>query len=525
MPSSNSAVKTYTQPSCTLQIVTYDSPSPSRRGRSIDKQLQFELSFDDPQLLNEKQVSIQGDRQQLTALQEVVNTHIQGLLASSPEQFNISLAAQTTQLPQVLGPSASQMSDSVTSDASRVAFGDDITAASEQKISLQSGSGIAHNLFLGSLATNETGRVIHLSLLQLFDLATVLDEYATDALTTPTSIHSRRAVSNPSNTWAGIAAMLLVSVGLTTAVVQLLNRSEEQQQTANRTSPNSSTNDPSLALKPSPTPQLSTPETLPSLPPVAANNPTPTTNPSPGIIPSPSTTLPGSPLPVPQITPGIPSPPPAITKTTPISPLPGIASAPPISSNPLPKQTEGTITIGGQTASKSNSDPLASITPTANIPSPLPQPSPKSKNTDESSPAGLPTQLTSQQRLEAALQRRSPGTSNPNNAPQTTALATTPQLTEIKNYFQKRWEPPTGLTQTLEYSIILDVDGTIQRIEPLGQAARIYVDRSGLPLIGENFVSPNPNGETPRIRVVLSPNGRVQTFLEQEQNRAARNNS
>jgi hypothetical protein len=70
------------------------------------------------------------------------------------------------------------------------------------------------------------------------------------------------------------------------------------------------------------------------------------------------------------------------------------------------------------------------------------------------------------------------------------------------------------LTKTLEYSIVLDVDGTIKLIEPLGQAARTYVDRSSMPLIGERFVSPINNGQTPRIRVVLAPDGKVQTFLE-----------
>lgn len=70
------------------------------------------------------------------------------------------------------------------------------------------------------------------------------------------------------------------------------------------------------------------------------------------------------------------------------------------------------------------------------------------------------------------------------------------------------------MTKTLEYSIVLDVDGTIKVIEPLGQAARNYVDRSGMPLIGERFVSANKNGQSPRIRVVLAPDGKVQTFLE-----------
>jgi hypothetical protein len=71
------------------------------------------------------------------------------------------------------------------------------------------------------------------------------------------------------------------------------------------------------------------------------------------------------------------------------------------------------------------------------------------------------------------------------------------------------------LKQTLEYSLLLDVDGTIQRIEPLGQAARTYIDETGMPLIGERFVSPMNNGQTPRIRLVLAPDGKVQVFREE----------
>jgi hypothetical protein len=133
-------------------------------------------------------------------------------------------------------------------------------------------------------------------------------------------------------------------------------------------------------------------------------------------------------------------------------------------------------------------------------------------------------QPTARQKIKAALSGQSnetpseltsgvPSTSSKPNESKI-ALVNTPQLAEVKDYFVKNWEPPSGLNQTLEYSIVLDVDGSIQRIEPLGKAARTYVDRSSLPLIGEPFVSANPQGATPRIRLVLSPDGKVQTFVE-----------
>jgi len=60
----------------------------------------------------------------------------------------------------------------------------------------------------------------------------------------------------------------------------------------------------------------------------------------------------------------------------------------------------------------------------------------------------------------------------------------------------------------------LSPDGSIQRIVPLGQAAGDFIDRTGMPLTGEPFVSPTQSKRIPRLRVVLSPDGSVRTFVE-----------
>ncbi len=87
-------------------------------------------------------------------------------------------------------------------------------------------------------------------------------------------------------------------------------------------------------------------------------------------------------------------------------------------------------------------------------------------------------------------------------------------MSEVRTYFQDRWQPPEGLTQTLEYTISLGPDGSIQRIVPLGQSAGDYIDRTGMPLVGEPFVTPLQGNQNPKVRVVLSPDGQVRTFLE-----------
>jgi hypothetical protein len=90
-----------------------------------------------------------------------------------------------------------------------------------------------------------------------------------------------------------------------------------------------------------------------------------------------------------------------------------------------------------------------------------------------------------------------------------------PQVAEVRNYLKERWHPPASFTETLQYSLILDTDGSIQRILPLGTGAVKYLSRAGMPIPGEPFVSGLKGGSNPIIRVVLSPDGNVETFLEE----------
>lgn len=88
------------------------------------------------------------------------------------------------------------------------------------------------------------------------------------------------------------------------------------------------------------------------------------------------------------------------------------------------------------------------------------------------------------------------------------------QLQEISSYFRNKWRSPQELRQTLEYRLILSQDGSIQRIIPIGKAAGIYLDRTNIPLRGEPFVSPFTEQDAITVRLLLSPDGEVRTFLE-----------
>lgn len=571
MPLSNSVIRRYTPPTCTLEIMATNSPLSRWMGQPVLKQLQYEIRFDDPRLPDEQRVKIHGDRSSLEALHEAVTTYVQDLLKQSPDRFNAILPALASRSSDGVVSSSSQELDLSAREeiAPKEQFAPQESAiATSEKIFLQPGAGLSHDLFLGPLANQETGPVINLSVLQLFDLATALDEFAADVVALPT-LSSPRAASAP-RAWASIAAIVLVAAGLMTAVVELLNRSDPQQRTANRSqSQKSSSDEQQIALQPSllptvsttPPGQLSAPETLPSLPPTSSIVPLPSSSippsvatlprtapPSPGasqlIVPGKSLALPTIPGAVttpsenaartskqnPKGTPSF-----AITpQTPPVNFISPVTQAPPISISPDTRQNKSKVLLPGESAVPGTSSGLTPSVPVAPLGAATPSPSsqltpanpdllaalsrtnrgtaPGSESSDTPTTQQSPDSATLRERLRAT--RNQPRSNRTTSNEATTAFDSIPQVAEARDYFKKRWEPPSGLTQSLEYSLLLDVDGTIQRIEPLGPAARNYVDRTGMPLIGESFVSRNRSGQTPRIRLVLAPDGTVQTFLE-----------
>ncbi|MBW4620667.1 MAG: DUF4335 domain-containing protein [Cyanosarcina radialis HA8281-LM2] len=91
-----------------------------------------------------------------------------------------------------------------------------------------------------------------------------------------------------------------------------------------------------------------------------------------------------------------------------------------------------------------------------------------------------------------------------------------PQVTEARNYFQERWKPPTDLPQSkLEYTLVINNNGSVERIIPLTSAAGNYIGRTGMPKPGsEQLVSPLQGEGNAKIRVVLYKDGQVETLLE-----------
>ncbi|HEY9659008.1 MAG TPA: DUF4335 domain-containing protein, partial [Allocoleopsis sp.] len=199
---STSVLRRYTPPTCTLEIAATGSALSRWTDRTVLKNLRFQLSFDDPKLPEDQQVTIRGDRTQLEALCEAVEAYVQNLLGYTSEPVSPIVSAvsdlsnpsdQNAETPQIEGtPPVVAVSEK----------------AAKTGIHLQSKGLTAHELYLGTLAS-EFGSVIRLSALQLFDLANALDSYHAEALTLPAL--GRPAWLKSPTGWASIAAVALLA--------------------------------------------------------------------------------------------------------------------------------------------------------------------------------------------------------------------------------------------------------------------------------------------------------------------------
>ncbi|NER98426.1 MAG: DUF4335 domain-containing protein [Symploca sp. SIO1B1] len=580
MPFFNSVERSYTPPTCTLKIRAKSSPLSRWMGQSVLKELGFELSFDDPRKTKDQQVTLQGNGAELEMLSEAVNGYVQNLLESSArsiplllpmtngnhDQSSLALAESSVTPSTLLADQESEETLDKFNDSSSVrSFPSNpklLTLKSPTPFSpiyLQPKGLVAHNLFLGQLATQESGPVIELTVLQLFDLATALEQYASDVVALPALSPSEQQSLPP---WVRAAAAVVFAVGVTAAGVKLLEPSNTNEQAiVPPAEENSGTTEdtkeaPLLTqVPPAPTPTLVPPSPLtasPTLlppspvtpPPPEANSPAPVvTNSQPQVGTDRTTTIiqPQSPAPgirrtapVRSQTPII-SPPP-ITSQTPI------ISPPPITSTPAPNPspvTPNTRSSAGKSprsnppVESSRPKPLATPPPLPNLPSleqktSIPEAAdsleqetsiPNVADSPVPSIPTLPSGNLAQRESEPPqaptnVQERG---SEPSQAPTNTQdklFDAIPQVKEVRDYLQPKWQPPAELEQILEYRLVLNTDGSLQRIIPLGEAATTYIDRTSIPKVGEPFVSPVEGEGNPTIRVVLKQDGQVEAFLE-----------
>lgn len=486
-------LRCYTAPTCTLEITANISALSQWTASPVLKQLRFQLSVDDLHGLAREQVTIRGDRSHLEMLQSAIETYVQGLLVSDTGVLISTVADEGVVEVASDRPLAPHGITLANLDGS----------SSTSSIYLQPKGLLSHQLHLGALATAASQPMILLSALQLADVTTVLDAYATEMITLPRLSSPVRSILPPQ--WLRMAAAVLITAGVTVTGMRLLDRSRSVPTYSTAQAPVMSpiaqaTPTPILIPISPPAASSSITSAFPTVAPAAKTAPSSTSSSGNSSVSldersqSPVTSTTQPPLP-PDLT-YLPPPP-----TIPQGSLNRTSRRPSIAT--IPEQPQDlTLTPLPQR--------VISAPPAITESVPLPQAGVTA--TDSTAPAPQTFAAAESNAQPAAVGRLSVPSAETRR--DRTAFDTVPQVAEARSYFQARWQPPQELTQVLEYSLILSPDGSIQRIVPLGQAAGVFIDRTGMPLAGEPFVSPSQSKRIPRLRVVLGPDGSVRTFVE-----------
>lgn len=384
---------------------------------------------------------------------------------------------------------------------------------------------LAHNLILGHLATEESGPFVKLSVTQLFDLATALDEYAAEAVALPKLNVLSWKKAPPA--WSGTAAAVVLAVGVTAAAVKYFDQPKTQpvttaSQPTPTPSPTQATPLPTASIALLPTPTVPLPlSTAPTMPPPSRVNIPSTPGPLNLPLGSQRSTNPslGNQRQTTTISVNPAEPPVTNAKRPDTSILPGsiasrpnsIAASPTIAiSKRSPSPSSAQKAPPEKPATRPNKPSVPETAPSLpDLPSLKPGTSTASNSGDQSSPpASARTTSPSAQTNQSASAPTD--TADRNN----TLFDKIPQVGEVRDYLQQRWQPPSGLTQILEYYVLLNLNGTVERIIPINSSAVENLNRTNIPMPGEPFVSAVQGEGNPKIRVVFNPDGKVQTFYE-----------
>jgi hypothetical protein len=199
---------------------------------------------------------------------------------------------------------------------------------------------------------------------------------------------------------------------------------------------------------------------------------------------------------------------------TPLPQAKGLGKQPLTSTSPLQPTVPVPGSLAFNSSPKSQDEPLSVNPSTDQIPSPKADLSsePSLSGRNPGVPPTLPSNLPPVEPPcagEGIHQQASSETADKNaNTGENSSVV------EVKDYFKKGWQPPAGVKQTLEYSVSINADGTVQRIRPLSNAAGEYINSTSLPIPGSPFVSPREGGGTTNLYVAFSPDGKVKASLE-----------
>ena len=423
----------FTPPTCTLEIVGNKSLLWLDKSADRLKKFHFKLKFDDPRQPTIKQVTIQGDRQDLGELQTALDRYLKNhLQASFRSDGIVSKPVETTRYPYF-------KSQGLTN----------------------------HELFFGSLSHDSDRQNITLGTVQLFDLVAALEAYQTK-ISTLKGDRQNKPERKIIPWGVGIAAAAIAAISVGTIF-------KPQVQ-------------PEIASNEEDLPQAAIPELEEITPPTAPDSDRQTLK-----LKEPLASTEKLP------------PPPAVETPKPKPNIPDPADYP--------------LADVGRRTGLNDLDRENAVSERS------PEPIEPQNNTDtDSRILEQPVETTISQvkpepeQRETDLDLGSDLSNEPLEPSPELAIKNAPnqlsQIEEVTAYFRDRWQPPADLKQSLEYRLFLRTDGSIERVVPLGKAARVYLSQTNIPIDGERFISPVLEAESSIIRLLLNPDGRVQVFAE-----------
>lgn len=90
-----------------------------------------------------------------------------------------------------------------------------------------------------------------------------------------------------------------------------------------------------------------------------------------------------------------------------------------------------------------------------------------------------------------------------------------PTIQAARTYFQSKWKPNGTQPNPLQYVVqVSGKSGLVRSVAAQGTAATTYLNKSKIIKAGQKLVAPTPGSADQKIRVVLQPDGNVDTFME-----------
>lgn len=487
----SNSFRRYTPPTCTLEIYHPHALWGTFGAKNFPQYFSFQLHFDDPRLPQDDRSSIVGDRNLLERLREKVNEYINNYLKID----NISDECLACELP---------------------------SENQEEFISITRDSTYRHRLFYHSLFPKEEIIEIILTNTQLLDFVNALSSYHSDA--------SRTKIDDSISSNLGLSITLTALVCLIGGGIwwryekQMATKIPQEELTDETIKPNIEGVVPPSSLDPNTLPPiiapevpenlknrnpLSPPSTITAPPQVKENNTQDNGNIT--INNNPPTQQAEMIISPPPLAPSISNlpPPPPMTETSNNSNVIGIQpSLAPV--NPSFQPTQPPVISTPQYPSRLSSLPVLQSSNSEKIQNPS---SNLSKNNSNIIQPGINTLNSISpsviENIPNFNQQISKLDSSSNNQKSDGVVSK-----EVKKYFQSKWQPPENLKQSIEYRLNFNQNGSLTKITPIGQVAIIFLDRTQMPLLGEKITSSFSDKDQVTVRLILSPDGKVQTFHE-----------